>query len=87
MDDVLCDYKNAYALAAQSNPDIKYPQSQIDFYRKLKPIDGAIEGFNITGLASGTYMVTLKKAGYADQVVTISVNDGEMTVLNVQLEK
>jgi 5'-nucleotidase len=46
MDDVLCDYKNAYANALQNNPDIKYPQSQIDFYRKLKPIDGAIEGFN-----------------------------------------
>jgi len=44
-------------------------------------------GFNIIGLASGTYMVILKKAGYADQVVTISVNDGEMTVLNVVLEK
>ena len=42
-------------------------------------------GFNVKGLASGTYQVTLKKVGYADQVVTISVNDGEMTELNVRL--
>ena len=42
-------------------------------------------GFNVKGLSSGTYQVTLKKVGYADQVVTISVNDGEMTELNVRL--
>jgi hypothetical protein len=42
-------------------------------------------GFNVKGLASGTYQVTLRKVGYADQVVTISVNDGEMTELNVSL--
>lgn len=45
MDDVLCDYSTAYNSALKDNPGIKYPQSQIDFYRKLKPIDGAIDGF------------------------------------------
>jgi hypothetical protein len=44
-------------------------------------------GFNIKGLATGTYQVTLKKAGYADQVATISVNDGELTELKISLEK
>jgi hypothetical protein len=44
-------------------------------------------GFNIKGLATGTYQVTLKKAGYADQVVTVNVNDGEMTELKISLEK
>lgn len=44
-------------------------------------------GFNIKSLSSGTYQVTLKKVGYADQIITISVNDGEMTILNVSLEK
>lgn len=44
-------------------------------------------GFNIKSLLAGTYQVTLKKAGYADQVVSISVNDGELTELNVSLEK
>ncbi len=44
-------------------------------------------GFNIKSLKSGNYQVSLKKAGYTDQMVTLSVNDGEMTVLNVSLEK
>lgn len=44
-------------------------------------------GFNVKSLASGTYQVTLKKAGYADQVATISVSDGEMTELKISLEK
>jgi uncharacterized membrane protein len=44
-------------------------------------------GSNIKGLATGTYQVTLKKAGYADQVATISVSDGEMTELKISLEK
>jgi uncharacterized membrane protein len=44
-------------------------------------------GFNIKSLATGTYQVTLKKVGYADQVATISVNDGEMTELKISLEK
>lgn len=44
-------------------------------------------GFNIKSLASGTYQVTLKKAGYADQVITASVNDGEMTIVDAKLDK
>lgn len=44
-------------------------------------------GFNVKSLTSGTYQVTLKKVGYADQVATISVNDGEMTELKISLEK
>lgn len=43
MDDVLCDYKAAFAKATEKNPAIKYPQSQCDFFRKLKPIEGGIE--------------------------------------------
>ena len=44
-------------------------------------------GVNIKSLPAGTYQVTIKKAGYADQIVTVSVNDGEMTVLNVSISK
>jgi len=44
-------------------------------------------GANIKSLVSGTYLVTIRKAGYADQTLTISVSDGEMTVLNVKLAK
>lgn len=43
MDDVLCDFKTAHKKAIQSNPEIKFPQSQHDFFRQLKPIKGGIE--------------------------------------------
>lgn len=44
-------------------------------------------GFTIKSLAAGTYSVSLKKTGYADQTVTISVNDGEMTLMDIDLVK
>jgi len=44
-------------------------------------------GFNIKTLPSGVYTVTIKKVGYADQVVTVAVADGELTELNIQLSK
>jgi hypothetical protein len=45
MDDVLCDFSTAYDAAIKENPGIKYPQSQFDFFRNLKPLSGAVEGF------------------------------------------
>lgn len=45
MDDVLCDFRTAYEDILKKNPGIKYPQCQFDFFRKLKPLDGAIKGF------------------------------------------
>jgi 5'-nucleotidase len=45
MDDVLCDFIGAHKKARKQTPEIKYPQAQLDFFRKLKPIEGAIEGF------------------------------------------
>ena len=44
-------------------------------------------GFNIKSLPSGMYTVTIKKVGFADQVATVAVADGELTELNVQLSK
>ena len=44
-------------------------------------------GFLVKSLAAGTYTVIIKKAGYVDQIVTIVINDGEMSVLEVQLIK
>ncbi|MEM6771077.1 MAG: hypothetical protein AAF597_10870, partial [Bacteroidota bacterium] len=43
MDDVLCDFSGAHAKALQTNPGIKFPQSQCDFFRSLKPIPGGVE--------------------------------------------
>jgi len=44
-------------------------------------------GFNIKSLAAGVYQVTLKKMGYTDQVITVSVNDGEMSLVEAKIEK
>jgi len=44
-------------------------------------------GFNVKAFASGIYHVTLKKVGYADQVVSVVVNDGEMSVMDVKIDK
>ena len=46
MDDVLCHYTESYNAALETNPKIQYPQSQFDFYRKLKPINGGIQAVN-----------------------------------------
>lgn len=43
--------------------------------------------FNIKSLHSGMYTVTIKKVGYADQVITVAVADGDLTDLNIQLVK
>lgn len=44
-------------------------------------------GFNIKSLPFGMYTVTIKKVGYADQMATVAVADGELTDLNIQLSK
>ena len=44
-------------------------------------------GFNIKSIPAGTYHVSFKKAGYAEQMMTVNVNDGEMTIVDVTLEK
>jgi 5'-nucleotidase len=45
MDDTLCDWRGAYDQALQDHPEQKYPQSVVNFFRNLVPLDGAIEGF------------------------------------------
>lgn len=44
-------------------------------------------GFNVKSLPAGTYLVSLKKAGYADLVTSVSVNDGEMSIVDAKLDK
>ena len=46
MDDVICDFKASYRQKLLLEPDIKYPQSQNDFFRNLKPITNSIESVN-----------------------------------------
>lgn len=43
-------------------------------------------GLNLKTLPAGTYLVTVSKEGYVTQTVTVYVNDGELTTVNVALQ-
>jgi len=42
--------------------------------------------FHIRNMSAGTYEVVVKKEGYKEKVVTVSINDGERSELKVELE-
>ena len=44
-------------------------------------------GFQVNSLPAGTYRVTLQKVGYTEQTLTIFVNEGELTTVDVKLAK
>lgn len=44
-------------------------------------------GFQVNSLPAGAYRVTLQKPGYAEQTLTVFVNEGELTTVDVQLAK
>ena len=46
MDDVLCDFMGAHHAARKKNPAQMYPQAEMDFFRKLKPLDNAIHAMS-----------------------------------------
>lgn len=46
MDDVQCGFTDAYNFAIGNKPEQKYPQAEMDFFRKLKPIEGSINAMN-----------------------------------------
>jgi hypothetical protein len=43
--------------------------------------------FHIKNMHAGTYKVVVRKPGYKEQEVTVSVSDGERSDLNVEMEK
>ncbi|NOU17136.1 MAG: carboxypeptidase regulatory-like domain-containing protein [Bacteroidales bacterium] len=44
-------------------------------------------GFMVKSLSEGVYNVTVSKSGYKDQVVTVAITNGELSVLNVEMNK
>jgi len=42
MDGVMCDFMKMKSLKLDQNPNMPFPQSQIEFWIDLEPIDGAI---------------------------------------------
>lgn len=57
MDNVICKYSEAIEEKRRTHPDIKYPQSIVDFFRNLKPIDGAIDGMEYLFRNFDTYIL------------------------------
>lgn len=53
----------------------------------IEKITAAKGGVNVKSMSAGNYHITFRKAGYADQTVTVSVNDGESTVVNIKFVK
>lgn len=43
MDDVLCHFESEKQAQIKANPEIQFPQSQLEFFENIKPIDGAID--------------------------------------------
>ncbi|MBK6281647.1 MAG: PEGA domain-containing protein [Draconibacterium sp.] len=47
----------------------------------------AATALNIKSLPAGVYRVSFKKMGYAEQFATVNVNDGELTTVDIALNK
>lgn len=58
MDDVLCDFMSASTKAKADNPAQGFPQAQVDFFRQLTPIEGAIEGIKTLDKYYTVYILT-----------------------------
>lgn len=50
-------------------------------------IAGAIGGFQLKSLATGTYLFGVSYAGYAEQEVTVHINEGVLTRVEIPLTK
>jgi len=46
MDGVLADFRSSYLRCKFQNPELEFPQSEIGFFRDLKPIESAINAVN-----------------------------------------
>jgi len=44
-------------------------------------------GFMVKTLAEGSCQVTITKPGYKEQTITLNVSDGEMSIIEITLEK
>lgn len=56
-----------------------------DLVKNVK-IASAKGGLNLKTLPTGTYLVTVSKEGFVPQTVTVYVNEGELTSVNVALQ-
>lgn len=58
MDDVLCDFMGAYNEARERCPEQAFPQAAMDFFRRLKPLPGAIEAMQALSREHEVWILT-----------------------------
>lgn len=58
MDDTICDFTKSKMEHLEKTPEIKYPWCQIDFFRKLKPVEDAIESLKILSEEYDVWILT-----------------------------
>lgn len=58
MDDVLADYLTEWRRRVGNKPAQGFPQAEVDFFRSLEPIPGAIEGIKTLAEHYDTWILT-----------------------------
>lgn len=76
--------KNAKIIIAAVNDDGKM---LVENGAKIVKKSAKQGGFIIKNMDTGVYRITVRKAGYEEQVLTVSVNNGEMTSAKILLKK
>ncbi len=73
-----------FTFTPEKSTMLKSASTSIDTIVKKSAEKG---NFRISNMPEGTYIVTIKKLGFKDQQVTITVVKGETTTLKIEMEK
>lgn len=91
MDNVLCDFIGARDRALYENPLIAFPHSQLDFFRKLEPMEGAIDGIIDLSERYDVYILTAPSTknllSYTEKALWVLDNLGQWWVERLIISK
>ena len=91
MDNVLCDFIGARDRALHENPLIAFPHSQLDFFRKLEPMEGAIDGIIDLSERYDVYILTAPSTknllSYTEKALWVLDNLGQWWVERLIISK
>lgn len=92
MDNVMCDFNGSKNYALKLNPEIKYPHSQVDFFRQLEPIYGmknALQMFIDSGI--DVYILTapstMNPMSYTEKMLWVRDHLGQFWVERLIINK
>jgi 5'(3')-deoxyribonucleotidase len=92
MDNVMCDFNRAKKLAIKNTPDNAYPHSQVDFFRQLEEIDGAIDALiDLCEAGIDVYILTapstLNPMSYMEKMLWVRDHLGQWWVERLIISK